>query len=222
MQEPLLKKRINLTGSHFWKCCMFSVCMELWVFPGHRRCLANSKSCIPPCMGCFSCFGALPDPSAGLQRGWSWGPQSAAVKGSWVVQSNIWTRTSGYQKSFYSDDSQMSLCSLSWKLVTTNGGFCRKRTWYGNKFYWKTELHDSWGSAQLFMLIDRESLAHVVWCVGLALVSFVSQDIKSVIRDHLISWGDSMAGKEPLNLSDPGNTVCQKMSSSTVRKFLHR
>lgn len=45
----------------------------------------------------------------------------------------------------------------------------------------------------------------------------LSQDIKSVIRDHLISQGDSMAGKEPLNLSDPGNTLCQKMSSSTEK-----
>lgn len=72
------------------------------------------------------------------------------------------------------------------------------------------------------MHIDRESLAHVVWCVGLALIAFVSWDIKIVIRDDLISLRRFNGRKGTLEpLSGPGSTVCQRTSSSTRKKFLH-
>lgn len=52
-----------------------------------------------------------------------------------------WSRgTSGYQQSFYSEGSQMSCCSIRWKLVTTNEGFCQRRTWYGNEVSWKVSM----------------------------------------------------------------------------------
>lgn len=33
---------------------------------------------------------SLPDSSAGLQRGWGWGLQTAAVEGSTAAQRDIW------------------------------------------------------------------------------------------------------------------------------------
>lgn len=167
----------------------------VWVFPGHRRCLADSKSCIPPCVGCISCYWALPDPSDGLQKDWNWGPQSAAVEGSTAVQRDIWI------------PEVFLLCKQPNEPLFLQVEMNNNKWWFLPKegLVWKWGFLENWspwlwGSAQLFTLIDKESLAHVVWCRGLALVSFVSQDIKSVIRDHLIVWGDFSGRKGTLEL----------------------
>lgn len=217
MQEPLLKKRINLTVSHFWKCCLFSVCMELWCgfFLGTGDVWQTVKAVFHRVWGVLVATEHYLTPSAGLQRGWNWGPQSAAVEGSTALQRDIWV-----PEAF-----------LLWKQpnepLFLKVEINNNKLWFLPKegLVWKWGFLENgspwlWGSAQLFMLIDKESLAHVIWCRGLALVSFVSQDIKSVIRDHLIMWGASVVGREPLNLSDPGSTVCQKTSSSTRKKLL--
>lgn len=187
----------------------------VWVFPGHRRCLADSKSCIPPCVGCISCYWALPDPSDGLQKDWNWGPQSAAVEGSTAVQRDIWI------------PEVFLLCKQPNEPLFLQVEMNNNKWWFLPKegLVWKWGFLENWspwlwGSAQLFTLIDKESLARGLVLRGLLWFPLCLRALNLWSETTWLYEEISMVGREPLNLSDPGSTVCQKTSSSTRRKFL--
>lgn len=63
------------------------------------------------------------------------------------------------------------------------------------RFLRKWDFQNSEDQLNYSGMLTLKAQQDVFWCMGLALVSFVTQDVESVIRDHLISQEDSVAGR---------------------------